>query len=397
MPKIGFNYVSQDNDEGPKILSLNIFKKRAETEKNKFFKNLPSAGNPFLNSLSGEEKKSFVDLSENIYKHFSPSKFFFGSKEVSTTSLNPEGMDVDFFNNFKIARAVASLTEGEDHSPNDKEEQESFYIDSRNYLGDDTKFNRALLTTLRKNPNKLRKIRKATRLLDRKLLRNKGKKLSIDSFDLTSKNNLVNKLFKKDIKKVPIQLKALALLKTESTNFDINSLEFDPLSNPQTDEVIRQNFLNIGKVEYLDGFEMKNGIPMLNKPIFKEITPKAIEQLSSKNVLCQIKNTNFDNLTIDDSLNFQVFDKVFTLESSKEDQMDIGETQQLSEDVNEMTEIFTETILNPVFYSSNIITQTEDNASIVQPLRVDSPTTTRQAAPTRSMDITPGPIIGGSY
>ena len=393
IPKIGFNYISEEKTEGPKVINLNMFKKRAENETKKFFKSMPTVSTPNLKDLSEDDKKTFVNLSENMFKHFSPSRVFFGNKEIATTTLNPEGMNVEFFNDLKITREIASMAQEENHNPEDKEEQESFFTDSRNYLGEDTKFSSTLLATLRRNPNKLSKIRKTTRLLDRKILVRKKPSISLDSFDLASKNNIISKSFAKDMKQVPIQIKALSLLKTNTTNFDVGVLDFDPLANPQTDEAMKQNFLNIGKVEYLEGFEISDGIPMLNKPIFREITPKAFEELKSKNVLCQIKNTNFDSLTVDDTQNFQIFDKVFTLESSNEDQMDIGETQQLSRDSSDMPDIFIQSVLNPIFYSS-----TKDSSSVVDPLMIDGPVVLDRTAPIQpGIQLTPNTRIGGGY
>ena len=201
------------------------------------------------------------------------------------------------------------------------------------------------------------------------------------------------------------------MLRSESTNFDVNNLQFDPLANPQTDEVIKQNFMNIGKLEYLDGFETVSGIPLLNKPIFKEISLENLQQLQNKNVLCQIKNTNFDNLTIDDSQNFQIFDKTFTLESTEEDQMDIGEVQPMSQDnsdlveipnlvgIPDLVEIFSDTILSPVFYSSTIISQNPNNTSLIDPLKTSDQlveTTRTATVQTNIQTVQPAPR-GGSY
>lgn len=393
LPKIGFNYISRTKHEALKKISLSELTQRANIETKKYFKSPPSKTNPLLKDMSDDDKRSFVDLDSNKFKYFSPSRVFFGTKEVDTTELNPESMEVNFFNNLKITRSLIGDTSEEQYSLIDREEDLELYVDSREYLGDDTKFNNAVLKVLRKTPLKLNKIRKEFRLLDKSILKTKTKKVSLDTFDLSSKNNTVKKSFSKKPTEIPVQVKALSLLRSNSTNFDVNNLEFDPLANPQTDEVMKQNFMNIGKIEYLDGFETVNGIPMLNKPIFKEITTENYEMLRGKNVLCQIKNTNFDNLTIDDSQNFQIFDKVFTIESSEEEQINIETAQPLSEDVNDMVEVFTDTLLSPVFYSSTIISQNPDNASVVEPLKkvtVERVDTTTQAIPQTT-------IVRGNY
>ena len=399
LPKIGFNYISMDRHKGVKKINLSELTARADVETNKFFKTAPTKASPLLASLSEDNRKSFIDISSNKFKHFSPSRIFFGNKEVDTTSLNPESMEVSFFNNLKITRSLMEGTTEEEYSLKDIEEEQTLYIDSREYLGEDTKFNDAIIRALRRNPLKLNAIRKEFKLLDKSILKTKTKKVSLDSFDLSAKNNIVKKAFAKAPTEIPIQIKALSMLRSKSTNFSLDNLQFDPLANPQTDETIKQNFMNIGKLEYLDGFESANGIPMLNKPIFKEISLKNLQHLQNKNVLCQIKNTNFDNLTIDDSSNFQIFDKTFTLESTKEDQMDIGEVQPLSEDNSDLVEIFADTLLSPAFYSSNIVSQNADNASVVDPLNtrgeiVQSTQTATVQTNIQTVQTTPR---GGSY
>ena len=399
LPKIGFNYISMDKHKGVKKISLSELTARADMETNKFFKTAPTKASPLLANLSEDNRKSFIDISSNKFKHFSPSRIFFGNKEVDTTSLNPESMEVNFFNNLKITRSLMEGTTEEEYSLKDIEEEQALYLDSREYLGEDTKFNDAIIRTLRRNPLKLDAIRKEFKLLDKSILKTKTKKVSLDSFDLSAKDNIVKRAFAKAPTEIPIQIKALSMLRSKSTNFSLENLQFDPLANPQTDETIKQNFMNIGKLEYLDGFESINGIPMLNKPIFKEISLKNLQHLQNKNVLCQIKNTNFDNLTIDDSSNFQIFDKTFTLESTKEDQMDIGEVQPLIEDSNNLVDIFADTLLSPTFYSSNIVSQNADNASVVDPLNTRGEivqSTQTATVQTNIQTVQPAPR-GGSY
>tara|TARA_R110002074_G_scaffold57767_3_gene141836 strand:+ start:4 stop:1674 length:1671 start_codon:yes stop_codon:yes gene_type:complete len=390
--KIGFNFISMKNHEGMSRIKISDFSKRAETERKKFFKSTPTKASPLLKDLKEEDKGLFVDLEKNRFKHFSPSTVFFGNKAVDTTSLNPKSMDVDFFNNLKFSREMIEGNNEEDFSIIDKEEEQSLYVDSRDFLGESTKFTNAVLGVLRKTPMKLPAIRKEFKLLDRSVLGRKKSKISLDSFDLSSKNNTVREAYSADMDMVPMQVKALTLLRGPATNFNVDNLGFDPLVNPQTDEVIKQNFLNIGKVEVLSGFKTSNGIPMMGEPIFNEITPEGFEELKGKNVLCQINNNNFNGLTIDDSSNFQIYDKTFILESTEEEIMDIPNPQPLSgSPENEMIEVFVDTILSPVFYSSNIITQNEDNASVVEVLKVIE---ISQSSTPVSQTVTTTPTIG---
>ena len=118
----------------------------------------------------------------------------------------------------------------------------------------------------------------------------------------------------KNPKAIPLQLKALSLLKTPITNFDLETIQFDPISNPQTQEVFMQNYLNIGKVQALMGFEKVNGRFMIDKPIYREINPQTHEKLKNMNVLCRVVPQSLDGLGVDHQ-KYNIHDKVFVMHS----------------------------------------------------------------------------------
>ena len=109
------------------------------------------------------------------------------------------------------------------------------------------------------------------------------------------------------------------MLKSNATTFDVESLGFDPIKNPETNEVVKQNYLNIGKTEMLVGFEKLNGIYDMNRPIWKEITDKNFKDMEDKNVFCRLVKRNYENLDQEDE--FEVFDKTFVLIGTDKDNM----------------------------------------------------------------------------
>jgi len=179
-----------------------------------------------------------------------------------------------------------------------------------------------------KNPQRVVKLRKKFKLLDNKILKEKKRKISLKSFDITMPDNKILKSAEKAPKAIPMQIKALSLLNTSMTTFDLNKIDFDPVANPQTQEVFDQNYLNIGKVKILQGFERKNGMMLMNKPIYKEIDPKMSESLKEKNVLCKVFQLNFENLTIPNET-FKVHDNVFFMNNVDRDQIN---AQQMNDD-----------------------------------------------------------------
>jgi len=62
----------------------------------------------------------------------------------------------------------------------------------------------------------------------------------------------------------------------------------------------------------------------------------------------------------------------------------------------QMIDVFIDTLLSPVFYSSSVVVQNEDNASVVEALKIiEISQTTSPAAQTVS--VTPAAPTGGTY
>ena len=158
--------------------------------------------------------------------------------------------------------------------------------------------------------------------MDNKILKAQKRNISLKTFDISQPNNAISALVKSQPAKIPMQIKALSLLKTPMTNFDLNTIDFDPLSNPQTQEVFTQNYLNIGKVEYLEGFERIDGRIVMDKPIYKEINTEIHEKLKNINVLCRIMPQSLDGFGVDYQ-KYNIHDKVFIMHSQENAQ--IGE------------------------------------------------------------------------
>lgn len=337
MKPIGINFISMDKSDGIPFLNADLFGLRADKEMKKFFPGLINRNNDALNSFPENLKTPLANLEENKFMNFSPAKIFFGQKEVDTTEINTDSFDADFFNTLRIARAAIesneSTQEQDDFDPNSTPSDEELekYIDSRDFLGDETKFNTAILNVLLRRPIMVSKIRKKFSFLDNKILKSKRKSISLKTFDLGQPNNIIAQKLRENPRQVPMQLKALSLLKTPMTNFDLGTIDFDPLSNPQTQEVFDQNYLNLGKVEFLEGFEIVNGRMALDKPIYKEITAKMFDNLKEKNVLCRVIPRSFDDLTVSQE-SFNIHDKVFVMESVPEDQTEINRSRILGEE-----------------------------------------------------------------
>ena len=161
----------------------------------------------------------------------------------------------------------------------------------------------------------LPKIRKKFKFLDNSILKQSKANISLKTFDLKVPNNIVLAKLKQDVKSVPLQMKALSLLNTPLTNFNLDTISFDPISNPQTQEVFMQNYLNLGRVQALIGFEKFNGRFVMDRPIYREITAETYEKLKDMSVFCRIVPQSLDGLGVNHE-NYNIHDKVFIMNNA---------------------------------------------------------------------------------
>lgn len=317
---IGVNFINMNPpSEGMPFIDIFDFDNRASKEVSKFFTGPINLNSDALSVLPEGLANSLGNIEEKKYVNFSPAKIFLGNKEVDTTKITTESFDVDFFNALRI---TAAALESEDNvNPENiiDEEKIEKYLDSRIFLGDNSKFNNLVLSSLKLKPKLLPKIRKKFKFLENSILKSKKKNISLKSFDFKQPNSFIVSNLKENGSDTPLQIKALGLLKTPITNFDLNTINFDPISNPQTQEVFMQNYLNIGKVEALMGFEKVNGRFMMDKPIYREINSQIHEKLKNMNVLCRITPQTLSGLEADNEKQ-NIHDKVFVMHSINDNQ-----------------------------------------------------------------------------
>ena len=369
---IGLSYVVPGHilDEVPRI-NFGAFLSRTNKEVNKFFAKNISGLEANLENIPNNAKEGFLDIESQRYVNFSPVNFNFSGQQIDTSEINPVSFDTDFFNNVRTTRAALESFESVQASDDvaEPETEEDIFVDSRDYLSTETKFNTTILRTLTRNPFGVTRVRKQFKYLDNKILKANNSKLSLDVFDISKPKSLLLKETAETFKNVPLQIKALSLLKTPVTNFDLASINYDPLSNPQTQEVFEQNYLNIGKVEYLSGFEKKHGLIVMNEPIYKQIDSKNLTELKRQKTLCRIVQTSYSGFFANTNT-FNVFDKIFIFENEKDPQ------PETSTPIDEETE--TETYLNDFIdiektdYTSQIVRQNPSNSSVLSAVPLET-------------------------
>ena len=155
-------------------------------------------------------------------------------------------------------------------------------------------------------------------------------KPTISNYDLTKNNNFIDNSVRKSpiskgqLESIPNQITSLFIsdspaVKNNWKNYKKQGIDF--ISNNQTDLMFLYNYSTLFKVEYCDGYEKsKDGKPLLNQQIWKELTQKQLERVENSEILlCRIQKYN--NLEVGvkfpELLDLPIFDQHFFLAKNK--------------------------------------------------------------------------------
>lgn len=195
--------------------------------------------------------------------------------------------------------------------------QGSTYFPSNSIFADSDKINtRAPLTENFKAGIEVEKVNNASRTFASMFLRNEeGWELSREDFDLTNTTNMLTSAMEVPAKtrsatpsaalssqlsiisQMPNQIRAIF---ASSSDKCVNqwlspSMEGDYIYSPTTYYTIKQNYMNLVKIEYLSGFKNdENGIPDIKNPIFKKLTDLS----GSGKIICRASIYNDERFRI---------------------------------------------------------------------------------------------------
>ena len=301
------------------------FRRRARSEKNKFFKGKPAVNGEEFSNLDVKEKEALSNL-DSAFSYLTPSQIVVGRKTKEMLKISEQIFDNSFFNQLSLMKssghkktkidsgfnlsgdanlAKATSLFGFTIAPPFRSnvekllEAEEDFIDVREYLGDNSflsieedpllKVSVPTLSTQEKEDSK----RLVANFAELKISTRKTRNLNLKSFDLRDAESNFNSFIgnsksSEKLRDLPVSIKAL-LLDTEdnkTVRFSMVGGEFDPLRNVQTQESIKENFLNIKKVEYLFGFKKINGSFDMNQPIWRLMRAGVVGK--NKNYLCRL-------------------------------------------------------------------------------------------------------------
>jgi hypothetical protein len=167
--------------------------------------------------------------------------------------------------------------------------------------------------------NKLRSQGKSSRRRFREKSPNAG------NYEIGGINNLVDNirkspLKKKDFEKIPNQIRSLMFSDSEQTKNNFLGMEQDPMTSPETSQMMRYNFDTFGKIEAFIGFvKDSEGNNIINKPKFVPLKKKILQRAKSGVVLCRIQNYENKQLKIgqNSSLNMKIYDNCFLMSTKQ--------------------------------------------------------------------------------
>ena len=196
------------------------------------------------------------------------------------------------------------------------EDNIGFFIDSREYLGDNSEFPKAsedLKSSLVEQEDL--KIFKSLSLKSLVVIPRDKK-----NYDVTKNGNIINKLMsskrfnKEKLIKAPLPLKALLASRTTAARNNILQSDSDVLKDTETNIATEITFFSTQRIQVLIGYGLNSqGVKMLAKPIWKDMTPDLLN--NNKRKVCRMVYEESEEFEMkpDDSFKFPVLDKIFIL------------------------------------------------------------------------------------
>lgn len=355
--EVSYNYLGAEQ-AGLKVVTKEQYEAMASKNIDRYFDGSKSYIEDTLNSADPSIASAITDFSISKYLYFSPVSFNVGHKTANTTRLDEidllklSNLFVEIIRTisyqkrkqkkYKMKKAVrrgASRVSPSFKKTKKKKTTFNFsftpvvppvdtsqikdslspYIDSREYLGDNSEFPRAGedLSIEVVSQNNLQILKNLT--INSSTVVPRDKKI----FDITKKNNIINKLksskkfSRKKLIYAPIPFKALLASRSPAARNNILESDTDILKDVETKVATEISFFAIQRIEVLTGYELdENGIKMLSKPVWKKITPEILN--NNKRKICRMVYEENDELDIkiDENFKFPALDKIFIISDS---------------------------------------------------------------------------------
>ncbi len=308
----------ESSDIGATIVSREQMQERADSEFQKLIDSDTSSGfadlstsihvdvfntTPFPNNILGN---AYFNFEPNYFSFFSPVRI----GEIAITKENAFNFDLLTQEHFKqkyddnltpetsvsyyLQEQGASVGQDffREDPPLKDQSISSTYFPANSVFSNNDDVNEApTVTQDYKDGLDIEPMKAASKTFANMFLRNEeGWNLSREDFDLTTKQNLISSVTTRSktlpptvtatkeldiVRQMPNQIRAIfASTSDKCVNQWLSpSMEGDYIYSPNTYYAIKQNYMNLVKIEYLAGFKNDaNGIPDVKNPIFKKLT-----------------------------------------------------------------------------------------------------------------------------
>lgn len=324
-------FEKEENINGLPILGHDIFDKRRNYEKNRFFSSNPNLNFDESKTLEQDEISSLIDIDTYSTSYLSPISFINKSRNIDLTNnlqANKELLNSEIesiFANKKsnsIFNKVLSLQKFSSNNLTSNDKNNSFQ-DASDYMGTESKFLNLSSDFATEDLELIEKIRVKEKLSEAVYgKRNKQVKFK-DKFDLTKNNNIIaskkraKKNLAKSLRKLPLHVKSIITSRSKAVKNDILVNQADLLRSTKNENIMTISHFGVQKIEFLDGFKKnKHGKDIFNLPNWKELDLQTF-QTTNKDLFCRVISyyDEESDISLPEELSFEVFDKFFIIKS----------------------------------------------------------------------------------
>ena len=322
----------QDSISGLPVLGHDVFDRRRNYEKNRFFSSRPNLNFEESKTLEQDELASLIDIDTYSTSYLSPITFINKSRNIDLTNNLQANKDLlnneieSIFSNKKsnsVFNKKLAFQKFSSANPTNNDKDSSFQ-DASDYMGTESKFLNLSSEFATEDLSVIQKIKVKEKLSAAVYGKKNRKSKFKDKFDLTKSDNIIaskkrsKKNLAKRLRKMPLHVKSIITSRSKAVKNDILTNQIDLLQSIRNENVMTISHFGVQKIEYLDGFKKdKNGKDIFNFPNWKELDLQTF-QTSDKDLLCRATSyyDESSEISMPKDLSFEIFDKFFIIKAN---------------------------------------------------------------------------------
>jgi len=337
---MGYDYFSR-NVRGLMNLKSNVMQRRAEREASRFLNGRPKAGDFKADRLTPDQKSELTSISENVFSYLTPRRIVSGDENRDLES--DHGFEASFFQRLSLKKTMKrknrkhpgkkkrnirrkklkgrmNLLRAASHrlgivlesSTQDQKEAEEFLVSSEEYLGEASAFNilEGKSLTLKQQMTDF-VVEEDSKMLS-SFATSKAESASSAELSAQKFNKIPASLPKGELKRIPMQLKALMTVNPKRTKLNMGA--HDSFRDPNTKSAASTIFTKIREVQFLSSFmKTESGLNMLNKPNWKLLDRTSFDNMPTHGYYCRLMPYTNDFYDIKDDEDIKDYNRVFKI------------------------------------------------------------------------------------